>query len=511
MSWQTFSFSQLILYFTLYSVIGWLCETIWCSVGARKAVNRGFLAGPWCPIYGFGALFILLFANPVKSNPVLVFLISMTAASALEYFTGWLMEALFQTRWWDYSGRRLNLKGRICLRNSSIFGLLGLIVTYFCQPGAEQFISILHPETQRVLASLLFALLMLDLIRTLASVTGLRERMENLKDVLDELDQYQQEYTWFDRSDPTGSIARLRGICENESTGEQSALILQRIDALREHRGSGFRVMDAFPGMRPKGLSSEHETLQQELVARQKARREEGRRWLHDLLDGIRQDIGVAYQGVTFTRMVWVFLIGCIAGYIVETAWCLLTTGVIESRQGMLYGPFSQIYGFGAVLMVLLLAPLSSKGNGCLFCGSAVVGGLFEVVCSLVQEAFFGSVSWQYSEQAFSLFGGRTSLMYIFFWGVLGTVYIRSIYPRILRLVERLPKRPKRFFTGVIAIGLSLNMLLSAIAVGRWADRMLGIEPRNRIEEVLDERYPNTVMGEIYPNMEFIYQSDDFE
>jgi len=508
---QTFSFSQLVLYFTLYSVMGWLCETIWCSIGAQKTVNRGFLAGPWCPIYGFGALFILLFADPVKSSPPLVFLISMAAASVLEYFTGWLMEALFQTRWWDYSGRRFNLKGRICLRNSSIFGLLGLVVTYFYQPGAEQLINIVRPETQRVLASLVFALLMLDLIRTLASVTGLRERMENLKAVLDELDQYQQEYTWFEKSDPAGSIARLRGICENESAGEKSALILRRIDAIQQRRGSGFRVMNAFPGMRPKGLGAEHETLRQEWVARQKARREEGRHWLHNLLDGIRQDAGVAYQGVTFTRMVWVFLIGCVAGYIVETAYCLIMTGTIESRQGMLYGPFSQIYGFGAVLMVLLLAPLSLKSNGWLFCGSAIVGGLFEVVSSLFQEAVFGTVSWQYSDQPFAFFGGRTSLLYMIFWGILGTVYIRSIYPRIINLVERLPKRPKRTFTGIIAIGLSFNLLLSTIALGRWSDRAQGIAPRNQMEELLDERYPDEMMEEIYPNMEFLHQSDVLE
>ena len=508
---QTFSFSQLVLYFTLYSVLGWLCEIIWCSVGARKTVNRGFLAGPWCPIYGFGALFILLLADPVRNSPPLVFLMSMAAASILEYFTGWLMEALFQTRWWDYSGRRFNLKGRICLRNSSVFGLLGLVVTYFCQPGAEQLINIMRPETQRVLASLILALLMLDLIRTLAAVTGLRERMENLKAVFDELDQYQQEYTWFEKSDPAGSIARLRGICENEGAGEKSALILSRIDAIQQRRGSGFRVMSAFPGMRPKGLGTEHETLRQEWVARQKARREESRRWLHNLLEGIRQDAGIAYQGVTFTRMVWVFLIGCVAGYIVETVYCLLTTGVIESRQGMLYGPFNQIYGFGAVLMVLLLTPLSSKGKGWIFCGSAVVGSLFEVVCSLVQETFFGSVSWQYADEPFALFGGRTSLLYMIFWGILGTVYIRTIYPKIISLVERLTKRPKRFFTLVIAIGLSLNMLLSAFAVDRWADRTLGIEPKNRIEELLDEHYPDEMLEEIYPNMEFLHQSGNLE
>jgi len=484
--------------------MGWVCETFWCSVGARKAVNRGFLSGPWCPIYGFGSLFILLLAVLIKSSPVLVFLISMVVTSILEYLTGWLLEALFHTRWWDYSGRRFNLKGRICLRNSILFGLMGLVITYFLGPVAEQFVKSLHPESQRVLASLIFALLMFDLIRTLASITGLRERMESLKSVLEELEQYQQEYTWYDKSDPSGSIARLREICEDTSTSEKSVLILQRIDALEQRQGSGFRMMEAFPKMQPKGLGAEHEALRQEWTAKRKALREERRSRRRDLLEGVRQDTRAAYKEISFTRMVWVFLIGCVIGYVVETAWCLITTGVIESRQGMLYGPFSQIYGFGAVIMVLLLTPVSSKGNAWLFCSSAVVGGLFEVVCSLVQESLFGSVSWQYSQQAFSLFGGRSSLMYMFFWGLLGTVYIGYLYPQIINFIDRLPKRPKRFFTWVISISLTLNMALSALAVDRWADRILDIEPENQIEELLDELYPNEIMEEIYPNMEFI-------
>ena len=502
---QTVNFSQLILYFTIYSVMGWICETILCSVTARKLVNRGFLAGPWCPIYGFGALFILILVAPVKSSPVLTFLISMAVTSILEYFSGWLMEALFQTRWWDYSGRRFNLKGRICLGNSIIFGLLGTTTIYFFQPAAEQLLSILRPETHRVLTSLIFALFMLDLIRTLTSITGLRERMESLKAIFEELEIFQHEYSWYDKFDRTGSISRLRKIYEDTGISEKSALILQRIDEVQQRLGSGLRVINAFPKMQPKGLATEFETLKLEWSSKVKAYAEEGRHPLRGLLKELGQDTAAAYKDISFTRIVWVFLIGSIAGYVVETAYCLLMTGVIESRQGMLYGPFSQIYGFGAVLMVLLLSPLTSKSNGWLFCGSAAVGGLFEVVCSLIQEALFGSVSWQYADKPFALFDGRTNLLYMFFWGLLGAVYIRSFYPKIISLTERLPKRPKWFFTWVIVIGLSLNMLLSAFAVGRWSNRLLGVEPQNKIEELLDSHYSNEMMEEIYPNLEFVH------
>lgn len=502
------SFSQVVLLFAFYSVMGWICESIWCSVGTRRAVNRGFLSGPWCPIYGFGALFILLFAYPLKSNPLLTFAICVLTSSILEYFTGWLMEALFQTRWWDYSGRRFNLKGRICLRNLVLFGLLGLAITYFLQPAAERFINILRPETGRVLASLIFALFLLDLIRTLASVTGLRERMENLKAIFEELDQYQHEYAWYDKSDRAGSVSRLRVICEGAGISEKNTLILQGIDAVERRLKDGLRVMNAFPKMRPQGLITEHEILRQEWLVKRKVRSKERRCRLHSLLKELRQDAVIAYKDITLTGMVWVFLIGCIAGFVVETAGGLLTSGTFESRQGMLYGPFSQVYGFGAVIMVLALTPLLSKNSGWLFCGSALVGGLYQAVCGLIQETFLESVSWQYASEPFTLFGGRTSLLYMFFWGVLGTIFIRRLYPKTINLVRRLPIRPKRFFTWVAAIALSLNMLLSAFAVDRWSNRMLGLEPRNKIEYLLDSRYPNEIMEEIYPNLKFLRQSE---
>ncbi|MDR0286797.1 MAG: putative ABC transporter permease, partial [Clostridiales bacterium] len=112
------SFAVLVLYFAIYSILGWIIESAYCSIFAHKPINRGFLSGPWCPVYGFGALLILLFTGPFKQNPFLVFAISLLSTSILEYFTGWLLETLFKTRWWDYSKHKFNIKGRVCLQNT---------------------------------------------------------------------------------------------------------------------------------------------------------------------------------------------------------------------------------------------------------------------------------------------------------------------------------------------------------------------------------------------------------
>lgn len=494
------SFSRLVLIFVIYSSIGWLCETLWCSVGSRKLVNRGFLTGPWCPIYGFGGLLILFLTPRLEFSPILVFLVSVVSTSVLEYFTGWLLESLFQTRWWDYSHNRFNIKGRVCLLNSLMFGILGLVLVYLVQPLVVLGLDLLSAEAERIIASLLFAVIGADLVRSVASVTALRERMEAMRAIFAELEEYQEQHLWFDRHDLSGSIAALREICQDESAGAQAKEILAQIDRLDRRKDSGLRMLKAFPNMQSSRFSGELDAIRQEWKAGRSAIKESSTR----LRDRINQDVRAAYRGMNLTRIVWVFLVGCVVGYLAETLYCLLTLGVIESRQGMLYGPFSQVYGFGAVVFMLLLAPLAQKSSLVLFLGSAVIGGLFEAACSLVQELVWGTVSWQYSELPFSLLGGRTSLLYMFFWGILGLLYMRRIYPRILRLIDKFTLRPRRTLTIIIAVGLSLNMLLSAVAVDRWTERRAGVSAETGLDTLLDERYPDSFMEKIYPNMMLI-------
>lgn len=501
------SFPLLVLYFTLYSIAGWLCETLWCSVGNRKPINRGFLTGPWCPIYGFGALLILGITKPLPQHPAVIFLISMVTASALEYITGWLLEALFQTRWWDYSGRRFHLKGRVCLRNALLFGLMGLALTWYAQPLAEQLIGKMTSETQRVLSSLIIALFVFDLVRTLYTITGLRDSLQKLKALLQELEQYQKEYTFYNKADPAGNLARLRTLSEQADASDELKEMLQRLEALEKNRGRSVRMLNAFPAMQPWNLGAEIDALLEQWrhkrTANKCARQRRRYQW--------REKIKETYQGITFVQMVWVFIIGSVIGYVVETIFCLAVRGVLESRQGMIYGPFSQIYGFGAVVMVLLLTPLMRRGDSWLFCGGAVIGGVFETVCSVFQELVFHSISWDYSQQTLSLFGGRTSLLYMFFWGILATVYMKFIYPRMAALIDSMARRPKHFFTWAFVVFLSADLLLSVLALDRWSTRSIDIPPQNKVEVWLDVHYPSEMMEDIYPNMRFVHERNTDE
>ena len=126
---QSYYLSQWIIFFFIYSFIGWIWESCYVSVKKHRWINRGFMHGPMLPLYGSGAVVILIAAIPVRENIWLVFLMGMTAATVLEYFTGAAMERLFHVRYWDYSNVKLNLKGYICLPASLCWGCFSVLMT----------------------------------------------------------------------------------------------------------------------------------------------------------------------------------------------------------------------------------------------------------------------------------------------------------------------------------------------------------------------------------------------
>lgn len=128
--------SRVFLRFILYSFSGWLIEVLVFASIKRSFVKRGFLSGPLCPVYGFGALAVTAFLRPLAAYPLAVFPLACLIAAAVEYATGWFLESAFSLKWWDYSKRFLNLKGRVCLLYSSIFGALGTFVFYSVDPAA---------------------------------------------------------------------------------------------------------------------------------------------------------------------------------------------------------------------------------------------------------------------------------------------------------------------------------------------------------------------------------------
>lgn len=208
-------------------------------------------------------------------------------------------------------------------------------------------------------------------------------------------------------------------------------------------------------------------------------------------------------SGMNFYKLFWVFFLGCIAGVIVETLWCLFREHMIENRSGVIYGPFNPVYGFGALIMTVCLHKLSKKRDIWIFFGSMVLGGAFEYVCSLFQEIVMGTISWDYSGMALE-FGGRTSLLYSFFWGILGLFWIKDLYPRLSRLIEKIPNKVGKPLTWVLCVFMIFNMAISSLAVMRQTERHEGVPAEDPVREFLDRHYTDEFLAKIYPNMIFV-------
>ena len=199
--------------------------------------------------------------------------------------------------------------------------------------------------------------------------------------------------------------------------------------------------------------------------------------------------------------LVTVFTVGSIAGYLAETLWCLATHHVFESRQGMVFGPFSQIYGIGAVILTLMISRNSSITK--IFLISAAVGGIYEYFCSYAQERLFGTVSWDYGNGFLSI-GGRTHLVFCVFWGLMGIALIKFVNPALSSVLSRIHGAEKTVITAVIAVFFILNLQLSYMAVKRQTGRRMNVPPSTAMEEWLDLRFNDDVLRKIYPNMRVV-------
>ena len=207
-------------------------------------------------------------------------------------------------------------------------------------------------------------------------------------------------------------------------------------------------------------------------------------------------------QGMTFYKLFWVFFIGCFAGVMLETIYCLIQRGHYESRVGLIYGPFNLVYGIGALCLSGALYQFRNRGRVFSFVGGFVVGSVVEYACSWFQEVYFGSTSWDYSNMPYNL-NGRICLLYSIFWGILGIFWIKDIYPRMAKWILKIPNKVGKPLTWVLLVFMVFNSVMTLFTSLRWTARREGIEPRNAFEAYLDEHYPDERMQKIFANAEF--------
>jgi len=207
-------------------------------------------------------------------------------------------------------------------------------------------------------------------------------------------------------------------------------------------------------------------------------------------------------QGMSFYKLFWVFFIGCFAGVVVERLWALIRYGTLEPRVGLIYGPFNLVYGIGAWALTAALYPFRNRNRVFSFLGGMIIGSAVEYGCSFFQEMVFGSVSWDYSNRPFNLHG-RICLLYSIYWGVLGVIWIKELYPRMVRLILKISNRVGKPLTWILAVFMIFNTLMTGVSVLRWLERRQGYPAGNRLESYFDVHYPDKRMEEIFSNLVF--------
>ncbi|MGX7244135.1 putative ABC transporter permease [Enterococcus quebecensis] len=163
-------FIKVVLLFFMYSFIGWLWETVYCSVKASKFVYRGFLIGPYCPIYGFGILGVLYFLEPLRQNIIVLYLLATILVTILEYITSYGLEKFFHASWWDYKDVPWNINGRVALPVSLFWGIGCVLIVRVIHPKMLLFENFLSEKFGMVLPIILLVIIVSDLIYTLVNM-----------------------------------------------------------------------------------------------------------------------------------------------------------------------------------------------------------------------------------------------------------------------------------------------------------------------------------------------------
>ncbi len=192
-----------------------------------------------------------------------------------------------------------------------------------------------------------------------------------------------------------------------------------------------------------------------------------------------------------------IFFVGSIFGFLIEILYGLVMDKILIFRKGLIYGPFIQVYGVGAVAFYLLICKIKEPKK--VFFAGMIMGGVLEYIFSFLQEVIFGTISWDYSHLLFDI-NGRTSLVYCFFWGAISVAYLKLIFPLIDKIDILLENTVARIITYCLFAFMIFDITVSCIAGMRQDARKNNIPPRNKIETFIDSRYPDEFMDKVYVN-----------
>lgn len=338
---MAFTFYQLIFIILAYSFIGWVAETVAADLVYHRFVNRGFLNGPVCLIYGISAALMGIVFWELKDYTLYLFIGCAGLATIIQWFLGKTLEKLREHRWWDYSGYRFNIDGYVCLRFSVLWGVLGTVSVKWLNGLLLDLLGLFPHFIVKVVMIVLVCILVVDMVTSVsASLYGEHKNVED---------------------NDAGNLIHSGIINVTYRLGH---FIVDRVER---------RVTGAYPKLNEERI---------------KTGAEEG-----------------FASGCNFYKLFLLFVTGAFLGDIVETLFCRYTAGVWMSRSSVVWGPFSLVWGIAIALATAILHKDKDKPDSYIFMIGTILGGVYEYSCSVFTEIVFGKVFWDYSHIPFNIGG----------------------------------------------------------------------------------------------------------
>lgn len=254
-----FGLYEIFWYFVVYSLLGWVVEVCFCSINTGSFVNRGFLNGPVCPIYGFGMVAVLVFLWPLRHHLAGLYVGAVILTSALELVTGWVLKKLFHTSWWDYSDMRFNLGGYICLRFSLVWGVGATLVVKLLHPAVAALVAMMPHMLGIVLAVFVVILFVCDLVITVLGIAHMNQDIGRIDDIVRAMRA---------GSDMLAENIGDTALAVNRKVGDAKPAAAARLDIARaelmdRRRHVAVRLMKAFPHMHSTRYAEGFERIRQ--------------------------------------------------------------------------------------------------------------------------------------------------------------------------------------------------------------------------------------------------------
>ncbi len=329
------------MFFFVYSFLGWMIEEIFAAFKYGKFINKGVLNGPFCPIYGISMVIVTNNLVDLVEYPFFQFVAAVVTITVIEYVTGIMMHKMIGKRLWNYSHKKINLNGYICLEYSVFWGACAVGAFWLFHPFIYMISQFIPSIVNKSILIVLTIVFLLDLFLTIAAL-----------------------FKW------------KRGLAVNVAKQLSKAKYKLREKVFLHIQKRMYR---SFPELEEQ---------------------EDKRMYIND---NINQRIFA--KGLCIDKLVWIFFISGLLGDWIETIFMWMTTGRLMSRSSVLYGTFSIVWGLGGVIVTALLYSLRNKKNRYIFIGGFLLGGVYEYSCSLFTEIIFGTTFWDYSKIPFNLNG----------------------------------------------------------------------------------------------------------